>query len=362
VRSTKGYEQNMGHLFKPAVGTRIGFSHSLSSFVIVGAPNVDWRAVAWSPTLNLFCAVGQDVVAGNAVMTSPDGIVWTQRNTAPVNGVHAWRDIVWADALGLFVAVGIAGDRLMTSPNGINWTAQIPADPNDWLAIAWSPELGLLCAVSNNGTAANSVMTSPNGINWTRRASFAGGVNLWNGIAWAPELTTFAAVGGAGGVGPGGGLERVMTSINGINWFIREIPIGTAGPTLSCVAWSPKLNLFAAFGNGAAGITDGIRTSLDGISWTIRNWPVGVIEGWNQIAWSPDQEMFAVVGGDGVLPIAKRVLTSVNGIDWFLNISNINTATDNEWSGIAWSPALALFAMVATSAGSTNFAGTLVAP
>lgn len=184
----------------------------------------------------------------------------------------------------------------------------------------------------------------------------------WAAIAWAPELTTFVAVSTTGAAGPGGGLERVQSSINGINWTIREIPALPGNPVLSSVAWSPKLNLFAAI-DFANGTTDAIRTSPDGISWTARQTPIALGGGGGapgQIVWSPEQEMFAAAFASN--DVAKRVLTSVDGINWFLNISNLNTVTDNNWTGLAWSASLDLFAMVAQNSGSTNFAGTLVAP
>jgi hypothetical protein len=354
----------MGHLFRPAIGTRIGFSHSLSFTATLAVPDADWRAVAWSPTLGLFCAVGfgQPIGAGAEAMTSPDGLIWTQQVT-PVGGV--WNSVVWADSLGLFVAVGTgAPDRVMTSPDGINWTPQVAAAVNNWRSVAWSPELGLLVAVSDNGIAGQNVMTSVDGVNWILQVSADTGLQTWSSVAWAAELTTFVAVSVAGAVGGGGGLERVMSSINGVNWFLREVPVGTSNPGPRCVAWSPKLNLFAALIGSGTITEEGIITSPDGVSWTIRNTPdtgPASQQDWNAIAWSPDQELFAGVCGNPQTPF-KRCLSSVDGINWFYNISSINTVTDNQYMGIAWSPALDLFATVARSAASTNFAGTLVAP
>jgi hypothetical protein len=350
----------MGHLFRPGNTSGIGFSHSLSTFVIIGAPNIDWRSVAWSPTLGLFCAVGQDVAVGNAVMTSPDGIVWTQQNTAPVNVVQVWRGICWADGLGLFVAVGGGTDRVMTSPDGINWTPQVAASADTYESVVWASGLGLLVAVSSTG-AANSVMTSPDGIAWTIQVTPFTGAQAWSGIAYSPQMGTLCAVSPSGGITIPGFLGRAMTSVNGVNWFMRDIPVGTGGPGPVKLAWSPKLGMFAAIKAPAGVVYDNVVTSPDGISWTQQNVPAtAAIEAWTDIAWSPDQEMFAAVSNGATL--FKRLLTSLDGVNWHYNVSAVNTTTDNNWSGLAWSPALDMFAMVARSAGSTNFAATAIAP
>jgi len=296
-------------------------------------------------------------------MTSPDGVVWTQRNTPAINVVQAWRGICWADGLGLFVAVGIAGDRVMTSPDGINWTPQVAAVANDWQSIVWASGIGLLVAVSNIG-GANSAMTSPNGIAWTLRATPFTGAQLWTGVTYAPTIGTLCAVSAGGAVTIPGFVGRAMTSVNGINWFLRDVPLGTGGPGPNAIAWSPKLVLFAAVKAPAGGVYDNVVTSPDGISWTQQTVPVtgGAIQAWTDIVWSPEQEMFAAVASGS--DVSKRLMTSLNGIDWFINVSNVNTLTDNIWEGLAWSPALNLFAVVASSigGGSTNFAATLTVP
>jgi hypothetical protein len=45
--------------------------------------------------------------------------------------------ITWAPELGLFVAVSISGtgNRVMTSPDGINWTTRNSGPDNDYVAI-----------------------------------------------------------------------------------------------------------------------------------------------------------------------------------------------------------------------------------
>src|SRR5690242_12113493 len=58
--------------------------------------SIAWNGIAWSPDLNLFVAVGT-----SGVMTSPDGVTWTMRNTTAAT----WTSVAWSPELHLFVAV-----------------------------------------------------------------------------------------------------------------------------------------------------------------------------------------------------------------------------------------------------------------
>jgi len=87
--------------------------------------------------------------------------------------------------MGLFVAVGSTfGDgRVMTSPDGITWTQRTSALPAEIGAVCWSPELSLFVAVAGSGSG-NRVMTSPDGITWTARTSAAD--KEWRSVCWSP--------------------------------------------------------------------------------------------------------------------------------------------------------------------------------
>jgi len=286
--------------------------------------NNNWAAIAWSPELGLFAAVG--ITGGNnRAMTSPDGINWTVRNT-PVD--NTWYGIAWSPELGLFAAVATTGtnDRVMTSPDGINWTIRVTPADNSWYGIAWSSELGLFVVVAASGTD-DRVMTSPDGIDWTIRVTPED--NNWYGIAWSPELGLFAAVAFTGT------NDRVMTSPDGINWTIRVTP---ADNNWQAIVWSPELGLFVAV--STTGTNDRAMTSPDGINWTIRVTPTD--NGWLGITWSPELGLFAAVSLSGT---NNRAMTSPDGINWTIRVVPV----DNDWYGIAWSPELGLFAAISTT-------------
>lgn len=125
------------------------YSTDCVNWTVVDTGNEWYLGVAYSESLNLWCAVGQTEYASGKclVSTSPDGITWTHRVEGPIwteqigtTGGHCGcQDIVStiqvqtggincpglydvvADTGVGFVAVGMAG-TIITSPDGINWT------------------------------------------------------------------------------------------------------------------------------------------------------------------------------------------------------------------------------------------------
>ena len=96
---------------------------------------------------------------GNRVMTSPDGISWSSRNSAADN---AWTSLCWSQQRELLVAAASSGtgNRIMTSSDGLNWTVRSSPADLGWRSLCWSPQRGQFAAVSNSG-AGNRVMVSP---------------------------------------------------------------------------------------------------------------------------------------------------------------------------------------------------------
>jgi hypothetical protein len=314
------------------------------------------NAVAYSPTLDLFVAVGNEVA-----MSSPDGVTWTTRTIGSGN----WTGITWDTTLAKFIAVRSGASAI--SADGINWTfyfqstydhiwdAQSAAESTVWTAITWSPELSLFVAVARNGT--NRVMSSPDGITWTARSTSA---YSWNSIAWSPELSLFVAI-------EADGAQKSLTSPDGITWTERSTPTGNwlsvifansmfialafasnkaitstdginwterttaASANWTGLAWSPSLSLFAAVGNGVC------MTSPDGITWTSRT--PAEANYWLDITWSPELSLFVAVARNGT----NRVMSSPDGITWTAR----SAAEANEWYAITWSPELSLFVAVA---------------
>lgn len=216
---------------------------------------------------------------GSYVLSSTDGITWTDRNRLPVDR------LVIAYGSGVFAAVG-ASD-VLTSPDGFAWQLNTGVT-GDWRSVAWNGSVFAAISVSGN------VQTSPTGVSWTPRTGVAG---TWNDVAAGGTL--FAAVGLS---------NAVMTSPDGITWTPRS---GASGNWFS-IAWNG--NIFASVGSSGA-----VMTSSDGITWTSRT---GISGNWTGIAWNG--AVFAAVG-------IGIVMTSPDGIHW-----TSRTTLGGSWISIEW--------------------------
>ena len=77
-----------------------------------------------------------------------------------------------------------------------------------------------------------------------------------------------------------------------------------------------------------------------GITWTTQN--SAADNGWLSVCWSPERSLFVAVAHTGT---SNRVMTSPDGITW----TTQNSALDNSWHSVCWSPERSLFVAVAAS-------------
>src|SRR5436190_1175696 len=170
-----------------------------------------------------FVAVGGSVAnlgdpPTSAILTSPDGITWTRRNSSSSEPMVG---ITWSGTP--FVTVGQHG-TILTSPDGIAWTTRLAGftlggATIDLVGVAWSGSA--FVAVGNFGTT----LSSPDGVTWTLRAGNISSSHL-NAVAWSG--TKFVAVGGFN-------LGSILTSTDGVIWTRQAT--GT-NALLTGVAWS----------------------------------------------------------------------------------------------------------------------------
>ncbi len=270
---------------------------------------------AWSPTLQLFAAVGWS--GTNRIATSPDGINWTVRTITN----RSWYGIVWADTLGLFVAVDSNNARVVTSSDGITWTI---TDVTGGLAaghlkVAWSSALGLLAGVG--GATTQRIATSADGTTWTPRTTPN---SSYEDICWSPELGMFLAVGGGGAAANG-----FMTSTNGTSWTGQTSPGVTIVDSWYRCCWSSKLRKFVVLGTKAAGGVI-VAVSSDGTNWTVTNNITGVT---GDSAATPTDIVSAEDLGMFIASHGTKILWSIDGTTW-------NTIAIGGSGGVCWSPLL----------------------
>jgi hypothetical protein len=222
----------------------------------IGSGN--WRRVACKTDGSVFVILNE--ASQNTCKRTTDGTTWTAP-TLPASVI--WRDLVWSEELGLFVAVGDSGN-VATSPDGTTWTARsLPGGATTALyAVAWSPPLRLFVAMSV-GTA--TYYTSPDGIAWTARTLPVASLNASPGsIAWGGYIFVAALTDTAGAP-----QERVLLSPDGITWTVIHPLLDSgagavgatyiAGPTDNVrrfffVGWPPSGSL----GDPGSGLSDAL--------------------------------------------------------------------------------------------------------
>lgn len=168
----------------PQGNTLIGVTYGNGTFVAVGyagtvltSPDgVNWTNRT-SGTSNLLGSViwGNNtfVVVGDAgtVLTSPDGVSWTSRASGTSNSLH---EVTWGN--GTFVAVG--DGTVLTSTDGVNWTSKTLGTSTYLVGVTWGN--GTFVAVGEGSTT----LISPDGVNWTR----ASDIYSPHGVTWGNNI------------------------------------------------------------------------------------------------------------------------------------------------------------------------------
>jgi hypothetical protein len=217
---------------------------------------------------DLYVSVGVD----GLVLTSEDGIIWTER---PTGSTAALQKVTYGN--GKFVAVGTNG-TILTSTDGISWSAAT-SGVSVWLAdvtygngkfiivgydatilssndgVLWSKvnigyHMNLYDIVYQNDkyfiTGTGSIFTSATGTTWTRTATPVD----FDGVIYGNN--TYVAT-------SSGYWNKSYTSPDGINWSD-----GTSLPSTTIITGLQYANgLFIAYGEGGK-----ILTSSDGVVWS----------------------------------------------------------------------------------------------
>jgi len=159
------------------------------------------------------------VVVGNrTVLTSSDLNSWTQRvNVFDWERVTPPSNFLSAVNFGnnIFVVVGWSG-RILTSHDGIQWTERSSGTSNNLKDVIF--ENGSFLVVGHSGT----ILSSTDGITWSKMSS--GTTKILNGVAYGNNIYVVV-----------GDLGTILTSPDGITWTERDSGISNylSGVTVS---------------------------------------------------------------------------------------------------------------------------------
>ena len=202
-------------------------------------------AVTW--TGSQLVAVGGELTGtkNGVIVTSTDGISWT--NQTPTNSFGSIMDITWTGSQ--LVAVGAKG-LILTSPNGVDWTSRNSATRKDLWTVSSNSDH--IVAAGDNGT----VLTSPDSNNWTSTQELDENIDL-RGITWTDS--SFILVGGTfGRSGLDENSSMAFASTDGTNWAPIDPGINDI---MQDVAWTGSQLL-------AVAINSSLLTSTDNARWT----------------------------------------------------------------------------------------------
>lgn len=291
----------------------------------ISASNVSWHGLCYGNGLFVATATSglYESISGNRVMTSPNGINWTLRETPftsndPDHAIN-WTGVCYGN--GLYVAVGSSvsdepKNRVMTSPDGINWTLrETPTPVTDWRSVCYARNKGVDIFVAVGFHGGTRVMTSNDGITWTLRATPKGTeTNIWTDVCFGNGL--FVAISASGS------SNRVITSVNGIDWKLRKTPVNNEWYSV-CYG----NGLFVAVAKSGDG--NRIMTSSNGTDWKERSSIIN--NDWYSVTYG--NGLFVAIAGSGY---ENRVLSSFDGIHWKIQRS----ASDNKWVKVCYGDGL----------------------
>lgn len=320
-----------------------------------------WRGIAYGN--GLFVAVSEGgglplAVQGTGgqqltsrVMTSPDGITWTNRYAPDLT----WSDIAYGN--GLFIAVSnlnTGGQRTMTSPDGINWTLRPSANDNlGWRSIAYGngifvatsftdgvgtkvmtldPAYGMsINKITTEETTTNLVKFGQNGAtisanpskNFAWVARSAAEANQWFTVCYGNGAFVATAI---------TGTNRVMSSTDGYTWVARSAATNNDWLGL-CYGELSGNNLYVAVATSG---TNRVMYSTNGTSWTAATAANEPNTNWRNVCFGYDTSgngRFVAVSDFGTGVNLGRVMTSSNGINWTQRNSTNNALG---WMGLCY--------------------------
>lgn len=137
------------------------------------------------------------IVGPNVAAYSADGKTWTQATVS----ARSWREVVYTGTQ--FVAISLTG-QAMYSTDAVTWTETTSGIPSSGSYYGLAYGNGTLVAVDIGGGV---IYSTDDGLNWT--STTPPEANAWRGVSFGAGAFYATA---------GGGTNRTMWSLDGINW------------------------------------------------------------------------------------------------------------------------------------------------
>jgi len=267
-------------------------------------PDISLSGVVYSPDLTMFVAVGADSVTNNVILTSPDGINWTQATQPGGFGTGGLFAVAYGSTN--FVAVG-AGGVTLHSPGGSTWSQG-------------STSLG----TNLNGVAYGTPNTTPTFVAVGANGSIIYSTNY--GQTWAASTLNNGNGGSFKGVAYGNNTFVVVEDFSG---FYYSSDAKTFSPaTIISPSGSSFYGDSIIFANNEFVVANtityypSILTSPDGISWTAYDEPPWLF---SSIAYGSG--IFVGLGSGSGLAINFLDITKAS--DWDSTVTNVTQTALN---------------------------------
>jgi len=294
----------------------IGSNNGALLASIVGYSTYSLLGVTYSANLSTWVAVGSGVFT-----YSNDGMNWTPS----ANGTSIMTQpsgVCYSANIGLWVAVGYGLNSVAYSNDGITWTGSSTASALsltlNGVACNPNPPVGTVrfVAVGTSGNGVNNFAYSMDGMVWSNSNSNVVGTSAFGGsyangwgIAFgysAPNVPLWVAV--------GQGINPMMSSTDGINWYAISTSISFTNQgggyyySVSDVAYSMTQSRWVAVGVLSSG--GNIAYSNNGTNWTLVPFSLNTSSNANCVTYSETYSMWIAGGQQGIIAY------SPNGINW----------------------------------------------
>ena len=364
--------------YSPYLSTYLAI-HSSGDVIVAKSPNVeDWTGypasynsgghdtspyadgnLLWIPSLNKFILGGNSdysyYYTDSGLYLSSNGTTWDYVPWATSLYSSYITSIAYNPTSGLIVAAGFAVHPTyayqalftLTSTNGVNWTkTELYYDvvaggthTEKMYSMCYSSKFNKFYAIKSvyplgEGWQGEFVMSSPDGITWTELHEIYYGGNIpdpemgtsWDDKRWFPEVELFVMSRDNPTWAIQELAQNIATSPNGIDWTMRDTPIGY----VYSLIYGDGLML----GVSCFGLTNQILSiifSEDGINWEqiILDGILDVLEG---ISYSDDLKVFVATVWDEVnsawkFMVIQKCVTSGSGTELSTNSNGSIQAT-----------------------------------